>query len=116
MISYHLLCVDSIKSRYTRDISKKQVNAVLESDQKKATMSRGQSQFLSQLEQRNETEFLSSSNGTRSKRQTFGRRALCEVNTQFVMPQAALNNKGNWMYVINQNDVSRQLVKTETCA
>lgn len=83
-----------------------------------------------------ETDFIET-NRTRTKRQSNGREALCQVNTQFVTPQAALNNRGgfiffsvffslllfifffrigNWMYVINQDDSARQLVKTEVCA
>lgn len=32
--------------------------------------------------------------GLRSKRQSFDQEALCQVRTQFIQPQAALNNKG----------------------
>lgn len=63
---------------------------------------------------------------------------LCETNYQYVTPQAALNSQGksnlklngitkcirlkpfhfagNWMFVVNQVDTARQLVRTETCA
>ncbi|XP_046616859.1 protein spaetzle 5 isoform X1 [Neodiprion virginianus] len=44
---------------------------------------------------------------------------LCPTNSQFIMPKAALNNRGNWMYVVNlqeQGDKYTQLVKSETCA
>lgn len=34
------------------------------------------------------------SNQTRIKRQSNGREALCQVTTQFITPQAALNNRG----------------------
>ncbi|KAL1455658.1 hypothetical protein WDU94_009739 [Cyamophila willieti] len=43
---------------------------------------------------------------------------LCPSRSQFVMPQAAINNKGNWMYVVNINDVDqryKQLVRSEVC-
>lgn len=54
---------------------------------------------------------------SRTKRQiAFGREQLCQVRTQFVNPQAALNTQGNWMYVINQGQQATQLVKTEVCA
>lgn len=33
-------------------------------------------------------------NHTRTKRQSLGRSSLCDVNTQFITPQAALNNRG----------------------
>lgn len=44
---------------------------------------------------------------------------LCPTRSQFIMPRAALNNKGNWMYVVNMPEVDSrysQLVKSETCA
>uniref|UniRef100_A0A336LM98 CSON014426 protein n=1 Tax=Culicoides sonorensis TaxID=179676 RepID=A0A336LM98_CULSO len=57
------------------------------------------------------------SHNSRTKRQiAFGREQLCQVRTQFVNPQAALNTQGNWMYVINQGQQATQLVKTEVCA
>ncbi|XP_075233069.1 protein spaetzle 5-like [Lycorma delicatula] len=41
---------------------------------------------------------------------------LCPTRSQFVMPKAALNNKGNWMYVVNlDQDRYTQLVRSETC-
>ncbi|XP_053686987.1 protein spaetzle 5 [Sabethes cyaneus] len=64
----------------------------------------------------NETTYHDSLARSRQKRQaSAGRTQLCQTEEQFVMPQAALNTKGNWMYVVNHND-SRQLVKTETCS
>lgn len=69
----------------------------------------------------------------RKKRQSSGRSALCQTSVQFIMPQAALNNKGesclryynltvllkfigNWMFVVNEDKSVRQLVKTELCS
>lgn len=37
---------------------------------------------------------METKNHTRSKRQSLGRSSLCDVNTQFITPQAALNNRG----------------------
>ncbi|KAF4517263.1 hypothetical protein B566_EDAN008597 [Ephemera danica] len=48
-----------------------------------------------------------------------GATQLCPVTSSFVMPRAALNNRGNWMYVVNLNEVDdryTQLVRSETCA
>ncbi|XP_012261687.2 protein spaetzle 5 isoform X1 [Athalia rosae] len=45
--------------------------------------------------------------------------SLCLTNSQYIMPKAALNNRGNWMYVVNlqeQGDGYTQLVRSETCA
>ncbi|XP_056631099.1 protein spaetzle 5 [Diorhabda sublineata] len=61
-----------------------------------------------------------STNFHRKKRQSLpGRQqTLCQVRTQYITPRAALNNKGNWMYVVNMAEVDNrvtQLVKSETC-
>lgn len=44
---------------------------------------------------------------------------LCESTSSYIMPRAALNNKGNWMYVVNMPELDNrytQLVKSETCS
>ncbi|XP_055911536.1 protein spaetzle 5 [Eupeodes corollae] len=51
----------------------------------------------------------------RVKRQSEGRSTLCQTSSQFIMPQAALNSKGNWMFVVNEQNTARQLVKAELC-
>ncbi|CRL08362.1 CLUMA_CG021359, isoform A [Clunio marinus] len=53
----------------------------------------------------------------RRKRQSdpFAER-LCEVRTNFINPQAGMNSRGNWMFIVNGNDSGTQLVRTETCA
>ncbi|CAH1142637.1 unnamed protein product [Phyllotreta striolata] len=46
-------------------------------------------------------------------------RTICSVRTQYIIPKAALNNKGNWRYVANMPEIDTkvtQLVKTEICA
>lgn len=53
---------------------------------------------------------------TRTKRQSPGRETLCKTSSQFITPQAALNNKGNWMFVVNEPSTARQMVKAELCA
>ncbi|XP_049767575.1 protein spaetzle 5 isoform X1 [Schistocerca cancellata] len=58
--------------------------------------------------------------GSRSRRQSGSgsQDQLCPTTKQFVMPKAAMNNQGNWMYVVNLNEVDdryTQLVGTETC-
>ncbi|BET01050.1 Hypothetical protein NTJ_13866 [Nesidiocoris tenuis] len=58
-------------------------------------------------------------NGTRVKRQVSDGRTttLCPTTPRFIMPRAALNSKGNWMYVVNLDTDQRytQLVRSETC-
>ncbi|GLG97138.1 Protein spaetzle 5 [Gryllus bimaculatus] len=57
---------------------------------------------------------------TRPRRQAdnSGTNQLCPTTRRFIMPKAAMNNQGNWMYVVNLNEVDdryTQLVGTETC-
>ncbi|XP_034950442.1 protein spaetzle 5 [Chelonus insularis] len=45
--------------------------------------------------------------------------SLCKTNSKYLTPKAALNNRGNWMYVVNlpeTNENYSQLVRTEVCA
>ncbi|XP_055536366.1 protein spaetzle 5 [Wyeomyia smithii] len=64
----------------------------------------------------NDTAYHDSLVRSRQKRQiSDGRTQLCQTREMFVTPQAALNTKGNWMYVVNHED-SRQLVKAEICS
>ncbi|XP_034109374.1 protein spaetzle 5 [Drosophila albomicans] len=52
----------------------------------------------------------------RTKRQSPTRSTLCETTSQFITPQAALNSRGNWMFVVNEENTARQMVKAELCA
>lgn len=61
---------------------------------------------------------LNVTNHNRARRQTQSGEQLCQFRTQYIMPRAALNNKGNWMYIVNMPEVDNkytQLVKSETC-
>ncbi|XP_045590090.1 protein spaetzle 5 [Procambarus clarkii] len=43
---------------------------------------------------------------------------LCPYESEFIMPRAALNNKGDWMFLVNVNEVSTeytQLVESKKC-
>nr|XP_026490067.1 protein spaetzle 5-like isoform X1 [Vanessa tameamea] len=51
----------------------------------------------------------------RPRRQAANTEELCRVRTQFINPRAALNNKGNWRYVVNMPDNMTQLVRAEIC-
>lgn len=53
----------------------------------------------------------------RNKRQAESQ-TLCTSTPNFILPRAALNVKGNWMYIVNMPELNRdvaQLVRTETC-
>ncbi|XP_064100102.1 protein spaetzle 5-like isoform X2 [Macrobrachium nipponense] len=52
----------------------------------------------------------------RQKRQTTT--DLCPYESEYIMPRAALNNKGDWMFLVNVNEVSSeytQLVESKKC-
>ncbi|XP_047020537.1 protein spaetzle 5 [Helicoverpa zea] len=51
----------------------------------------------------------------RHRRQAPNQQTLCSVRTEFITPRAALNNKGNWKYVVNMPDMMSQLVRAEIC-
>lgn len=61
-------------------------------------------------------QFIKSIAPNRTKRQSPTREQLCETKSNYINPQAALNARGNWMYIVNGVDSATQLVKTETCA
>lgn len=47
-----------------------------------------------------------------------GSTTLCPTTSNFVMPRAAVNTRGNWMFTVNLNEVDdryTQLVRSETC-
>nr|XP_023022001.1 protein spaetzle 5-like [Leptinotarsa decemlineata] len=71
------------------------------------------------IQERFEDGRHSNSTSSRIKRQSPNRsETLCRTRSQYIMPRAALNNKGNWMYVVNMPEVDNQytqLVKSETC-
>ncbi|XP_026750974.2 protein spaetzle 5 isoform X1 [Galleria mellonella] len=51
----------------------------------------------------------------RPRRQAANTQELCRVRTEYITPRAALNNKGNWRYVVNMPDNMTQLVRAEIC-
>ncbi|RVE47229.1 hypothetical protein evm_008097 [Chilo suppressalis] len=52
----------------------------------------------------------------RTRRQAASGGELCQIRTEYITPRAALNNKGNWRYVVNMPDNMTQLVRAEICA
>ncbi|XP_030767938.1 protein spaetzle 5-like [Sitophilus oryzae] len=70
--------------------------------------------------QENEYRTQNSTSLIRRKRQsTITGQPLCRSRSSFIMPRAALNSKGNWMYVVNMpesNQQYTQLVKSEVCS
>lgn len=65
----------------------------------------------------NETHPLSLYRRTKRQGDITGQ-TLCQTRANYIMPRAAVNVKGNWMFVVNMpqmNDMYTQLVKSETC-
>lgn len=59
--------------------------------------------------------FSAETSAERPRRQASNAQELCTVRTEFITPRAALNNKGNWKYVVNMPDNMTQLVRAEIC-
>ena len=53
----------------------------------------------------------------RERRQTTDPDQLCPTVASFVMPRAAVNSQGDWMFIVNMNDQPQfqQLVRSEVC-
>ena len=55
----------------------------------------------------------------RVTRQVPNEEKLCPTTSSYIMPRAAVNTKGQWMYVVNlegSDQLNSQLVRTERCA
>ncbi|KAK5646094.1 hypothetical protein RI129_004558 [Pyrocoelia pectoralis] len=62
---------------------------------------------------------LTNSTSHRTRRQSLSGQQLCQFRVTYIMPRAALNNQGNWMYIVNMPEVDSkytQLVRSETCS
>ena len=53
----------------------------------------------------------------RARRQTTDPDQLCPTVATFVMPRAAVNTAGDWMFIVNMGDSEefQQLVRAELC-
>ena len=72
-----------------------------------------------QLQQRREQleETAGGEEQLRDRRQTSDPDQLCPTLASFVMPRAAVNSAGDWMFIVNMNDQPefQQLVRSEVC-
>ncbi|XP_066147232.1 protein spaetzle 5-like [Euwallacea fornicatus] len=77
-------------------------------------------QFASKYPKAHLSNSTALSTHLRAKRQaTITGQTLCRSRSNYIMPRAALNSKGNWMYVVNMPETNQQytqLVKSEMCA
>lgn len=73
------------------------------------------------VQQQQKSQFLSiidevGDKHSRPKRQAAPFLELCNTRSEFVSPKAALNNQGNWKYVVNLEDTQyTQLVQSVVC-
>ena len=72
-----------------------------------------------QLQQRREQleETAGGEEQLRDRRQTSDPDQLCPTLASFVMPRAAVNSAGDWMFIVNMQDQVQfqQLVRVEVC-
>ncbi|XP_055318359.1 protein spaetzle 5 isoform X2 [Sitodiplosis mosellana] len=107
----------SLRTRFARQIpSNSSIEATLPTPANHAQRSSSHQNELAGLNDRQTNSTDSQQTNRRPKRQSAGREQLCQTTYQYITPQAALNSQGNWMYIVNQVDTTRQLVRTETCA
>lgn len=85
--------------RYVRDLSKQPISEALPVNTSAPIMSSS----VSSKKQIFEDLISEQKVKSRTKRQSAGRNALCETRTQFIQPQAALNNKGKFFSIIVQS-------------
>ena len=67
---------------------------------------------------RRETEPLRLTEQERERRQTTDPDQLCPTVASFVMPRAAVNSQGDWMFIVNMGSDQpqfQQLVRSEVC-
>lgn len=81
-----------ILTRYVRDLSKQPISEARPVETGIPVMSSSVSSKKQIFEDLISEQKIKS----RTKRQSAGRNALCETRTQFIQPQAALNNKGKF--------------------
>ena len=86
--------------------------------QRRATAAAG-GEEVRQLQQRREQleETAGGEEQLRDRRQTSDPDQLCPTLASFVMPRAAVNSAGDWMFIVNMQDQVQfqQLVRAEVC-
>ena len=85
--------------------------------QRRATAAAGGE--VRQLQQRRQQleETAGGEEQLRDRRQTSDADQLCPTLASFVMPRAAVNSAGDWMFIVNMQDQVQfqQLVRAEVC-
>ena len=90
----------------------------LQPRQRRHTAAAGEEE-AKQLQQRREQleETAGGEEQLRDRRQTSDPDQLCPTLASFVMPRAAVNSAGDWMFIVNMQDQVQfqQLVRAEVC-
>ena len=90
----------------------------LQPRQRRHTAAAGEEE-VRQLQQRKEQleETAGGEEQLRDRRQTSDPDQLCPTLASFVMPRAAVNSAGDWMFIVNMQDQVQfqQLVRAEVC-
>ena len=90
----------------------------LQPRQRRHTAAAGEEE-VRQLQQRRQLleETAGGEEQLRDRRQTSDPDQLCPTLASFVMPRAAVNSAGDWMFIVNMQDQVQfqQLVRAEVC-
>ena len=88
----------------------------LQRRQRRDTAAAGEEEQLVQRRQQLE-ETAGGEEQLRDRRQTSDPDQLCPTLASFVMPRAAVNSAGDWMFIVNMQDQVQfqQLVRAEVC-
>ena len=88
----------------------------LQPRQRRHTAPAGEEEQLVQRRQQLE-ETAGGEEQLRDRRQTSDPDQLCPTLASFVMPRAAVNSAGDWMFIVNMQDQVQfqQLVRAEVC-
>ena len=88
----------------------------LQPRQRRHTAAAGEEEQLVQRRQQLE-ETAGGEEQLRDRRQTSDPDQLCPTLASFVMPRAAVNSAGDWMFIVNMQDQVQfqQLVRAEVC-
>lgn len=61
-------------------------------------------------------DYFSAFHSRVKRQQPPGNENLCTARTSYINPQAAMNSRGNWMFLVNGVDSVTQQIRTETCS
>ena len=95
-----------------------EIRSTLEQQQQSSGRKRRQAEEEATSEESEDSQTeLATDEQLRGRRQTTDPDQLCPTLASFVMPRAAVNNQGDWMFIVNMPDQVQfqQLVRSEVC-